>query len=206
MSPLAVHAATDAPSAWNDFLPWLLLGLAVFVLLFVVATGLRWKRRPPPSEAAPASSARSPKPVREHATTRDIAVLTFDGLGTAERAFGRVRDDARGEPWLMEVAFAERHRHERLVVRGTFAGRYLDIGDAGGQEHPAGALFDEIRDNVPVGLSAVVMFGPTDDVDEMVGAFEGSGGHLARRRVSDAEATKLEASVADAPRAAEPSL
>jgi hypothetical protein len=206
MSPFAVHAATDAPSAWNDFLPWLLLGLGVFVLLFVVATGMRWKRRPPPSEAAPASPGQAPQPPRRHASTRDLAVLTFDGLGSAERAFGRVRDDARGEPWLLEVAFAERHRHDRLVVRGTFAGRYLDIGDAGGDERPAGALFDEIRDDVPVGSSAVVIFGPTDDVDEMAQAFEGSGGHLARHRVSDADAAMLEASVSDAPPAAEPSL
>jgi hypothetical protein len=204
MSVLYVQAADD--SAWNDFLPWLLLGLVVFVLLFVMATGMRWKRRPPQSEAAPPSPPQPAQPPREHATTRDLAVLTFDGLVSAERAFARVRDDARGEPWLMEVAFAERHRHERLVVRGTFAGRYLDIGDAGGHERPAGALFDEIRDDVAVGSSAVIIFGPTDDVDEMVNAFEGSGARVARRRVSDADADMLEASVADAPRAAEPSL
>jgi hypothetical protein len=52
----------------------------------------------------------------------------------------------------------------------------------------------------------VVIFGPTDDVDEMVQAFDGSGGHLARHRVSDADAAMLEASVSDAPPAAEPSL
>jgi hypothetical protein len=204
MSALSVLAAND--SAWNDVLPWLLLGVVVFVLLFVMATGVRRKRRPPRSEAAPVSPAQPPQPAREHASTRDLAVLTFDGLISAERAFARVRDDARGEPWLMEVAFAERHRHDRLVVRGTFAGRYLDIGDVGGHERPAGALFDEIRDDVPVGSSAVIIFGPTDDVDEMVQAFEGSGGRLARHRVSDADAAKLEASVEDAPRAAEPSV
>jgi hypothetical protein len=37
-------------------------------------------------------------------------------------------------------------------------------------------------------------------------AFEDSGGRVARRRVSDADAAKLEASVADATRAAEPSV
>lgn len=205
MSPLAVQAPTAAPSAWNDFLPWMLLGIGVFVLLFVVATGVRWKRRPPASDAATAPPGPAPPPAREHASTRDLAVLTFDGLGSAERAFGRVRNDARGEPWLLEVAFAERHRHDRLVVRGTFAGRYLDIGDSGRHERPAGGLFDEIREDVPVGSSAVVIFGPTDDVDEMVQAFEGHG-HLARHRVSDADAAMLEASVSDAPPAAEPSL
>jgi hypothetical protein len=204
MSALWIPAAND--SAWNDFLPWLLLGLGVFALLFVMATGLRWKRRPPPSETAPASPAQPPRPAREHASTRDLAVLTFDALISAERAFAAVRDRARGEPWLLEVAFAERHRHDRLVVRGTFAGRYLDVGDAGGHEHPTGALFDDLRDDVPVGSSAVVIFGPTDDVDEMVNAFEGSGGRLVRRRVSAADAATLEASVADAPRAAEPSV
>jgi hypothetical protein len=204
VSALSVLAANH--SAWNDFLPWLLLGVGVFVLLFVVATGMRWTRRPPQSETPPAPPASVSPPPRRHASTRDLAVLTFDGVPSAEHAFARVRDDARGKPWLLEVAFAERHRHDRLVVRGTFSGRYLDIGDAGGHDHPAGALFDEIRDDVPVGCSAVIIFGPTDDVDEMVQAFDGSGGRLARHRVSDADAAKLEASVADAPRAAEPSL
>jgi hypothetical protein len=203
MSPPAVLAS---PSAWNDFVLWIVLALVVFALLFVVAVGVPRRRaaRRDDDPAAPApAAARAAAPAREHASAPDFALVTFDGLGTAERAYGRVHDGTPDASWIPDVAFVEHHRHGRLVVRGTFAGRYLDIGDAGGHEAaPSGALFDELRAGVAEGSSAIVVFAPTDEVDAMEEAFGEAGGRLERHRVSGDEAAALEASVADAPRAA----
>jgi hypothetical protein len=203
MRPPAVLAS---PSAWNDFLPWILLGLVVFAFLLVLAVGVPRRRaaRRDDDLAGPApAAARAPAPPRAHASTRDFALVAFDGLGTAERAYGRVHDGTPDASWTPDVAFVEHHRHGRLVVRGTFAGRYLDLGDAGGHEAaPTGALFDELRAGVAEGSSAIVVFAPTDEVDAMVEAFGEAGGRLERHRVSGEEAAALEASVADAPRAA----
>jgi hypothetical protein len=76
-------------------------------------------------------------------TTSEIAILTFPHTGGAERAYSDVAPAAGGAPWTREVVFVESHRHGRLVVRGTFAGRYLDVddvGDAIGKETTEGAL------------------------------------------------------------------
>ena len=194
-----------SPSAWNDFLPWIALGLVVFALLFVAAVGVPRRRAAGRNEGEAAAPPAAPavETLRARASTRDLAVVTFDGLGAAERAYARVRDSAPGAAWLREVALVERHRHGRLVVRGTFAGRYLDVGDAGGHEAaPSGALFDQLRAGVAEGSSAIVVFAPTDDVEAMTRAFGDAGGRLERHRVDGDEAAALEASVADAPRAA----
>jgi len=202
---MRASAVFASPSAWNDFLPWIALGLVVFALLFVAAVGLPRRRaaaRDEDEAAAPTAAPAVERPP-EHATTRDLAVVSFDGLGAAERAYARVRDSAPDASWIREVALVERHRHGRMVVRGTFAGRYLDVGDAGGHEAPpSGALFDQLRAGVAEGSSAIVVFAPTDEVEAMARAFGDAGGRLERHRVEDDEAAGLEASVADAPRAA----
>jgi uncharacterized membrane protein len=73
----------------------------------------------------------------------ELAILTFDHTEGAERAFAAIRDAHEGEPWREELAFVERHRRGRIVVRGTFAGHYLDVdgeGDAIGPDTAIGAL------------------------------------------------------------------
>lgn len=73
----------------------------------------------------------------------DLAVLIFDRVERAERAFGNVRGRAADSPWVDEVAFVERRRRGRIVIRGTFAGRYLDVddtGDAMGRDTVIGTL------------------------------------------------------------------
>ncbi len=73
----------------------------------------------------------------------DLAVLTFDHVEGAERAYANLRVRAADAAWLDEVAFVERRRHGRIVIRGTFAGRYLDIddtGDALGRDTVVGTL------------------------------------------------------------------
>ena len=52
--------------------------------------------------------------------------MIFDHVGGAERAYADVLDASDDAPWVHEIAFVEHHRHDRIVVRGTFAGRYVD--------------------------------------------------------------------------------
>jgi uncharacterized membrane protein len=65
-----------------------------------------------------------------------------------------------------------------------------------------GALFDELRANVPAGSSAVVLLAAPEHVDAMIQAFEGTGGRLIRRSLSAEAVATLEAAVAAAPPAA----
>ncbi len=81
-------------------------------------------------------------------------MLTFDHIEGAERAYADARGRANDAPWLREVVFVECHRHGRIVVRGTFAGHYLDVddvADAIGQDTAVGAVAGAV-----VGLA----FGP----------------------------------------------
>jgi hypothetical protein len=130
-------------------------------------------------------------------------VLTYPRIIGAERAYANVRDDVGTQPWLAEVAFVECHRHDRIVVRGTFAGRYVDVdgppADLARLSDVHGGLLDEIRADVPEGSSALVIYAPTDDVDALAEAFRDSGGRLTRHRVSEETAAALAASVAQAP-------
>jgi hypothetical protein len=179
---------------------WIVLAVVVFALLLGVALGVRRRgTRPPEEPPAEADVPVTPSPWQDQRTgTLDIAVLTFEGVVSAERVFARVREYAGGDPWLLEIAFVEHHHRDRIVVRGTFAGRYLDIEDVGGR------LLEEILADVPEGSSALIVFARTDDVDTMLESFRDAGGRLTRHRVSVSDAEAFEASVAQAPPAAPP--
>jgi len=66
----------------------------------------------------------------------DLALIPFDGEGTAVRRYavardrsskpGRQRTEAQ---WTRDVGFVERHHNGRLLLRGTFAGHYLDVDE-----------------------------------------------------------------------------
>jgi uncharacterized membrane protein len=84
----------------------------------------------------------------------DLALMIFDHVEGAERAYSDVLGAAHAAPWVHEIAFVEHHRHDRIVVRGTFAGRYLDLDDQGdviGKRTTEGAL---------TGAVAGAFFGP----------------------------------------------
>ena len=73
----------------------------------------------------------------------DLAVLIFDHVDGAERAFADVRENASDAPWVGELALVEHRRRGRIVIRGTFAGRYMDVddtGDAMGRDTVVGSL------------------------------------------------------------------
>src|SRR5690349_23284515 len=73
----------------------------------------------------------------------DLALLTFHRVEGAERAYADVLAASGRGPWMHELAFVEHHRHDRVVVRGTFAGRYVDLderGDVIGKRTAEGAL------------------------------------------------------------------
>jgi len=174
----------------------------------------------------------------------DLALMIFDHVGAAERAYADVLGASGASPWVHEIAFVEHHRHDRIVVRGTFAGRYVDLDDegdvvvgkrtaegaltgavAGVLFGPAGlavglvggatagsvgearhaphlhdALIDEIRAEVPVKSSAVLLLAGPEHVDAMISAFEGHGGRLVRHHLSPEGARALEEAVVGSPR------
>ena len=59
----------------------------------------------------------------------DFALVEFKHTGGAEQAYSRAPSSVGGVAWSQKVAFVEHHRHDRLIVRGTFAGRYVDADD-----------------------------------------------------------------------------
>ena len=176
----------------------------------------------------------------------DLAVLVFPHIEGADHAYADALDTAGEQPWTREIAFVEHHRHDRIVVRGTFAGHYVDVDDqrdfmgrktaegaltgaavgllfgpagmaaglaAGGtvgglREASApelrGALFDEVRADVPEGSSAVALLAAPDHVDAMLAAFEGSRGRPIRRHLTPDAVSALEAAVEESPQAAPP--
>ena len=61
----------------------------------------------------------------------DVAVAQFDGEGTAVRRYAAAREGPGTDPgWTHKVGFVEHHRNGRLLLRGTFAGHYLDVDES----------------------------------------------------------------------------
>ncbi len=84
----------------------------------------------------------------------DAAVIAFDHIEGAGHEYASARERVPGAPWLREVAFIEVHRRGRIVVRGTIAGRYVDIEDEGdliGRDTAFGAI---------LGAAVGLPFGP----------------------------------------------
>ena len=99
----------------------------------------------------------------------DLALMVFDQVGAAERAYADVLGASAASPWVHEIAFVEHHRHDRIVVRGTFAGRYVDVDDDGdpiGKRTAEGAL---------TGAVAGVLFGPPGLAVGLVGGATAGG-------------------------------
>ena len=64
-------------------------------------------------------------------TPTEVAVARFDGEGTAVRSYAEAKERSRKEaPWMAKVGFVEHHHNGRLVLRGAFAGHYLDVDES----------------------------------------------------------------------------
>jgi hypothetical protein len=138
--------AGESANIWDGFLGflgWILLALAVAGFLVWMMLG----RRRDESGDAPAPAA-PPAPARESAqagaapapattaggdpasAARDLVILAFARADGAERAFGDVSGTSRGgASWARDLAFVECHHRGRIVVRGTFAGHWVDVED-----------------------------------------------------------------------------
>jgi uncharacterized membrane protein len=57
--------------------------------------------------------------------------LSFEGVNSAVEAFAAARDRSGGTArWTSQVGFVEHHESGKLVLRGTFAGHYVDVDEA----------------------------------------------------------------------------
>ena len=100
--------------------------------------------------------------------------MVFEHTEGAERAYSDAPAQVGGIPWAQEVAFVEHHGRDRIVVRGEFAGRYVDADDEQefiGRKTVEGAL---------TGAVAGALFGPPGFAAGMVGG--GVAGSLAQER------------------------
>jgi uncharacterized membrane protein len=84
----------------------------------------------------------------------DLALVVFPHIERADHAYADVLDAVGDVPWVHEIALVEHHRRDRLVVRGTFAGRYVDEDD---QRDPIGK---KTAEGALTGALAGVLFGP----------------------------------------------
>ena len=99
----------------------------------------------------------------------DLALMVFDHIEGGDRAYADVLYGHGDAPWVHEIAFVEHHRHDRIVVRGTFAGRYVDLdeqGDVIGKRTAEGAL---------TGAVAGLFFGPAGLAVGIVGGAMAGG-------------------------------
>jgi hypothetical protein len=61
----------------------------------------------------------------------EIAMLSFHGVTSATTAFAAARERARADAsWPKQVGIVEHHHDGHLVLRGTFAGHYVDLDEA----------------------------------------------------------------------------
>jgi uncharacterized membrane protein len=74
---------------------------------------------------------RRPRARRLRSVSLDVAVAQFDGEGTAVRRYAAAREVPGADPpWTHKVGFVEHHHNGRLLLRGTFAGHYLDVDES----------------------------------------------------------------------------
>ena len=109
--------------------------------------------------------------------------MVFDHVEGAEKAYADVLGASASAPWVHEIAFVEHHRHDRIVVRGTVAGRYVDVdeqGDVIGKRTAEGAL---------TGAVVGVFFGPPGLAIGLVAG--GTAGGLSRGRARPPSSRRL---------------
>jgi uncharacterized membrane protein len=115
-----------------------------------------------------------------------VGVARFSGIDGAERAFADVREREPGAAWIGDAAFVEAHRRGRIVVRGSVAGRYVDLdgrGDVIGRDTGIGAV---------VGAAVGLLLGPPAFAVGVVGGAT-VGGAVEARHISQPEGPAFDA-------------
>src|SRR3954470_21148373 len=104
----------------------------------------------------------------------DIAVLVFRHTSGADHAYANVHDVVGDAGWMHKLAFAEHHGNDRMVIRGTIAGHYVDVdgeGDVTGSKAVHGA---------EAGAAAGALLGPPGMAAGMVAGVAVRGPRQAR--------------------------
>ena len=84
-----------------------------------------------PDPARLTAQGAGPAPRGELMSPIEFALLQFDDVTAAEEAFADARSrSARDAPWIRQVGLVEHHHNGHWVLRGTFAGHYLDVDEA----------------------------------------------------------------------------
>jgi uncharacterized membrane protein len=95
----------------------------------------------------------------------EFALVRFEAITAAEKAFADARDrSAPDAPWIRQIGLVEHHRNGHWVLRGTFAGHYIDVDEAlhvsergGAEGFAAGAALGALLG--PPGLAAGIVLG-----------------------------------------------
>jgi len=106
----------------------------------------------------------------------DFALIVFEHTEGAEQAYSRAPRSVAGVAWADQIAFVEHHRRNRIIVRGTFAGHYVDADDE--QEF----IGKKAAEGVVAGGAVGLLFGPAGLAVGLVGG--GLAGGVAQERHS----------------------
>jgi uncharacterized membrane protein len=98
-------------------------------------------------------------------STIEFALVRFAAITAAEQAFADAQDrSAPDAPWIRQVGLVEHHHNGHWVLRGTFAGHYVDVDEAlhvsergGAEGFAAGAALGALLG--PPGLAAGMVLG-----------------------------------------------
>jgi uncharacterized membrane protein len=93
----------------------------------------------------------------------DFAVMVFKHTGGADDAYGDVGGQNSDAPWTREIALVEHHGHDRMVVRGTIAGHYVDADD------DLDFIGKQTAEGVVIGGAVGLLFGPAGLAVGLVG-------------------------------------
>jgi uncharacterized membrane protein len=60
----------------------------------------------------------------------EFALARFDGEGTAVEKLAAVKGRSGPDAaWMQQIGFVEHHHNDRLLLRGVFAGHYVDVDE-----------------------------------------------------------------------------
>ena len=97
----------------------------------------------------------------------DFALVSFAGVNSAAEAFAAALERSGAAPWTSEVGFVEHHKNGHLVLRGTFAGHYVDADEAlhvSGRGTEQGVVLGAVLGTLlagPLGLAVGIAAGGT---------------------------------------------